>query len=64
MNCKQGTKYIISKIVDLLDVLEDEKYRQSLSIFNGSSIGQHLRHIADFYLCFTNEWWYKWIVIA
>lgn len=52
MNCKQGTKYMISQMVELLDAIEDEHYRSQLSLFKGSTIGQHFRHISDFYLCF------------
>ncbi|MCR9288732.1 MAG: hypothetical protein NXI23_15255 [Bacteroidetes bacterium] len=54
MNCKQGTKFIITQMVDLLDVVGDENYRTHLPIFKGSSIGQHIRHITDFYTCFIS----------
>ncbi|MFN7116147.1 MAG: hypothetical protein ACK4TA_05070 [Saprospiraceae bacterium] len=35
----------------LLNQLNNEMYAQPLDIFKGSSIGQHFRHILDFYLC-------------
>lgn len=51
MNCKQGSEYIINQMLELLETLEDENYRQPLSLFKGSTIGQHFRHISDFYTC-------------
>ena len=40
---------------DLLSILEDKQYSKPLNILNNSSIGQHVRHIIDFYLCILNE---------
>lgn len=51
MNCKQGTSLIIEQMIDLLEKISDQKYSQSIELFNGSSIGQHFRHIYDFYHC-------------
>jgi hypothetical protein len=51
MNCKQGTEIIIGQMTDLLGKIAPETYSQPLPIFNGSSIGQHFRHIVDFYGC-------------
>lgn len=51
MNCKEGNKEIIHQINYLLDSIDNQSYTKSLDIFNGSSIGQHFRHILDFYLC-------------
>lgn len=53
MNCKEGTKYMITQMVDLLSAINDESYRAKLPIFKGSSIGQHFRHISDFYSCLS-----------
>lgn len=38
-------------MTELLDTLDNQLYAQPLDIFKGSSIGQHFRHILDFYLC-------------
>ncbi|MBI1223962.1 MAG: hypothetical protein GC192_01880 [Bacteroidetes bacterium] len=38
-------------MTDLLGRIAPETYAQSLPLFNGSSIGQHFRHIVDFYGC-------------
>ncbi len=51
MDCKQGTNLIIEQMIELLGKVTPENYGQSLKLFNGSSIGQHFRHIIDFYSC-------------
>ena len=55
MNCKQGTEIIIWQMTDLLQRLGVEIYTRPLALFNGSSIGQHFRHIIDFYGCLANN---------
>ncbi|MBS1650606.1 MAG: DinB family protein [Bacteroidetes bacterium] len=48
------TKYIIQNLVeinDLLKGLSQEQYGKKLEILTGSSIGQHVRHILEFYQC-------------
>lgn len=55
MDCKTGTKNIISQIVNLLGTLDQERYARPLTIYNGSSMGQHFRHIFDFYRCLIND---------
>lgn len=54
MDCKTGTKNIITQIVQLLDKVDKEQYTRPLSIYNGSSLGQHFRHIFDFYQCLVD----------
>lgn len=51
MNCKQGTDIIIHQMADLLGKIGEQPYGQPLQLFNGSTIGQHFRHIVDFYGC-------------
>lgn len=51
MNCKQGTDIIILQMIEILNKMDAGTYARPLSIFNGSSIGQHFRHIVDFYGC-------------
>lgn len=46
-----GTQIITNQIKDLLSKIDSDTYTQSLPTFNGSSVGQHVRHIIDFYLC-------------
>lgn len=51
MTCKQGTDIIIQQMTDVLNKMGSDEYAQPLALFNGSSIGQHFRHIVDFYGC-------------
>ena len=51
MDCRTGTKNIIRQIKGLLELLDQNQYAQPLPIYNGSSLGQHFRHIFDFYQC-------------
>ena len=51
MNCKEGTKIIVDQMTDVLGKLDAGAYAQPLQLFNGSTIGQHFRHIIDFYGC-------------
>jgi hypothetical protein len=55
MNCKQGTEYIIRQMLDLLEGMPANMYQQPLVVFNGSSIGQHFRHILDFWSCLLRD---------
>lgn len=51
MNCREGNQQIIRQITNLLDTISNQIYTQPLDVFKGVSIGQHFRHILDFYLC-------------
>jgi len=51
MNPKQGTIILTDQVRELLDIIDNETYCQPLDSFNGSSVGQHIRHLIDFYLC-------------
>lgn len=54
MDPRAGTQVISKQVTDLLDLMNNQNYSQSLTTFNGSSVGQHIRHIIDFYLCLIN----------
>jgi hypothetical protein len=41
----------LQQIKNLLSKLSTEQYIQPLPVFSGSSIGQHTRHILEFYSC-------------
>lgn len=51
MSCKEGNQAIIAKMISLLETIDNQLYAQPLDVFKGSSIGQHFRHILDFYIC-------------
>ncbi len=42
---------IINQLVGLLETLPSAHYQQSLNALHGSSLGQHTRHIVEFYQC-------------
>ena len=41
----------LGQLREVVYELNDTKYTYSLSILGGATIGQHLRHILEFYLC-------------
>ena len=47
----QQCKDNLAEIKILLQHLKQESYAQSIELFSGSSIGQHVRHVLEFYLC-------------
>ncbi|HNM26070.1 MAG TPA: hypothetical protein PKL15_11600 [Saprospiraceae bacterium] len=51
MNAKQGTALIADQMAELLATLQADTYTMPLQIFHGSTIGQHFRHILEFYTC-------------
>lgn len=51
MNAAQGNLLVFAQITDLLNALDQGPYTQALPVLSGSSIGQHLRHILEFYVC-------------
>ena len=53
MDCKEGNELVLRQIDDLLLQVDRETYARPLELFNGSSIGQHIRHILNFYQALT-----------
>ena len=51
MDSIDGTKRIIGQMEELLSSLDVESYTRRLELLNGASLGQHVRHIYDFYEC-------------
>jgi len=51
MNCNQGTQNMIVQISDLLCQLDNVAYAKPIPLFKGGTLGQHFRHILDFYNC-------------
>jgi uncharacterized damage-inducible protein DinB len=45
---------IINQLTDLLNDIESEVYKEALRPLHFSTIGQHVRHITEFYLCALN----------
>ncbi|HMN90337.1 MAG TPA: hypothetical protein PKD70_00270 [Saprospiraceae bacterium] len=55
MNSIEGNKKIIRYITQTLREIDAVLYAQPLDFFKGSSIGQHFRHILDFYRCLLRD---------
>lgn len=51
MNCKEGTLKMTQQIDLLLNAIHSKAYSKPLEAYNGGSLGQHFRHIIDFYDC-------------
>jgi uncharacterized damage-inducible protein DinB len=51
MDCKKGTEEISRQVLGMLLRIPESAYQKPQKIFNGSSIGQHFRHIIEFYHC-------------
>ena len=51
----QSHKSALLEIKKLTIVLSDEVYSKPLDILSGSSIGQHMRHIVEFYTCLLSQ---------
>lgn len=49
--CASSSRTIFSQVIVILDKITDEDYSEGLDVFNGSTVGQHFRHILDFYNC-------------
>jgi hypothetical protein len=54
MTTLESVSLINKQIQGILDQLSDKQYALNLDIFNGSSVGMHIRHIFDFYDCIVN----------
>lgn len=51
MQAKSAILFTIHQITDLLGQIEPHEYRQPLPEFDGSTLGQHFRHILEFFIC-------------
>jgi hypothetical protein len=46
---------VLTQLQDLIKNLQPAQYAERLTVFNGSSIGGHTRHIIEFYECLLNS---------
>ncbi len=51
MQAKEAILLSINQINDLLGQISPHEYRQPLPEFDGSTLGQHFRHILEFFIC-------------
>ena len=55
MGLLHASHELLQQLNDCLIQLKKEEYSSSLAIFSGSSIGQHTRHILEFYQCLIQQ---------
>lgn len=51
MNIIKANISVLTELNDLINHLDKKQYACQLDIFSGSTIGMHVRHIVEFYLC-------------
>jgi hypothetical protein len=51
MNIKKVCSDVLQQLSEVLDQLRDEDFRQPIELLSGASIGQHVRHTLEFFLC-------------
>ncbi len=51
LNILRSTEEVFNQVILVIDSLDDKQYSSSLPLIGNSTIGQHLRHVLDFYLC-------------
>ncbi len=51
MQAKDAILLTINQVTDLLNQIEPHEYSRPLPEFDGSSLGQHFRHILEFFIC-------------
>lgn len=54
MILKKATFDILSQLSQLLEQLDDEEYSRTLAVISGNTVGKHVRHIIEFYICLLN----------
>ena len=54
MSLIHASQTILNQVKQLVEQLSDEEYRQMLDVFSGATVGQHMRHIIEFYECVLN----------
>ena len=53
------TNYHLHQLKELIGQLTDEQLQSPLQVLDGSTIGKHIRHILEFYLCLCNSFEYR-----
>jgi hypothetical protein len=49
MHFFEHTKSLINQLQSVLDQLQPDHYYQKLTVLHGSSVGQHVRHVIEFF---------------
>jgi len=51
MELKKAAIRILGQLSSLVEALSDEEYIEPLKVLNGATIGQHVRHTLEFFIC-------------
>lgn len=51
MPIQQSARGLLSQLVEVMDQLSDEDFTKPIEVLSGSSVGQHIRHTIEFFLC-------------
>lgn len=51
MPIQQSARGLLAQLAEVIDQLSDEDFKQPIAILSGSSLGQHIRHTIEFFLC-------------
>lgn len=51
MQLRESSKNILGQLKSLIEEIDEIGYKETLDLFSGASIGQHIRHILEFYQC-------------
>jgi uncharacterized damage-inducible protein DinB len=52
MEIISNSSSILNQLIDLIKSLSREEYTNQLKVLNGSTVGQHVRHVLEFYIEF------------
>ncbi len=55
MKSAQFSVAILSQLEEVVDQLNNDLYCNTMEVFSGASIGQHIRHILEFYTCIIEQ---------
>lgn len=54
MELRKAAIRILDQLSSLVKSLNDKEYTASLKVLNGATIGQHVRHTLEFFICMKN----------
>ena len=54
MELKKAATRILNQLSELIESLSDHEYIQPLEVLNNATIGQHIRHTLEFFMCLQN----------
>ena len=55
MNSAKFSVAILKQLAEVVNQLSNDSYCTTLDVFSGASIGQHTRHILEFYSCLLKQ---------